>query len=161
LNGFILALTFAPRIGLFVVELLSELFANLPDNVLLPWLPTLILQLRKHQNILQPLIKEASTVFPNTLDGFDNWQPQWLADAPQIKAAQSVPAMSENEKAIRGLLQSAPDTANILAQHFGAVDFTWHEAGQVGVNLSEGEAAVQQLVTSAPDTMNVLTKLFL
>jgi hypothetical protein len=156
LNGFILALTFAPRIGLFVVEMLSELFANLPDNLLIPWLPGLILQLRQQQGILQPLIKEASTVFPNTLDGFDNWQPQWLADVPQGKAAQVITPMSESEKAVRALQQSAPDTANALAQHFGVVDFTWREASMVTASLSEGEAAVQQLITSAPETMDVL-----
>ncbi|WP_432810988.1 hypothetical protein [Pantanalinema sp. GBBB05] len=39
LNGFILALNFAPRISRFVVELLSKLFASVPDSVLLPCYP--------------------------------------------------------------------------------------------------------------------------
>ena len=53
LNGFILSLTFAPRISRFVVELLSKLFATVPDTILLPWLPSLILRLRPHAQILQ------------------------------------------------------------------------------------------------------------
>ena len=158
LNGFILALNFSPRIALFVVEIMSELFAKLPDNILIPWLQSLILHMRKHQHILQPLIKEASNIFPKDLYSFDDWQPQWLIDVPQATPTASV-GLSASEQTICTMLESEPATTNALAQHFGITDFTWQEIGQSAAALSENEQAIQSLLKSAPATSDALADL--
>jgi hypothetical protein len=162
LNGFILSLTFAPRISKFVVELLSKLFATVPDKILLPWLPNLILKLRPHAQILQVLIKEAASNFPNTLAGFNNWVPAWSKSQSEIKEqAKSVDAaqtLSENELTIREFLFNFPATTNALAKLLGIQDLTWEESLEVNVNsgdrLSEKELQTQELITAYPATLN-------
>ena len=47
-NGFLLALKFTPLVARLVVELLSRAFERLPDAVLMPWLPGLLMALRPH-----------------------------------------------------------------------------------------------------------------
>lgn len=122
LNGFILALTFAPRIVLFVVELFSRVFEQLPDSVLIPWLPTLVLSLRRNATVLQPLIKEAGMVFPATLQELSAWQPRWMEDAPKIAAKKLVEdtELSPEEKLVQEFLAAQPDTLNALAALLGA-----------------------------------------
>src|SRR5262249_5144707 len=115
LNGFVLALNFAPGIARFVVELLSYIFGAVTDGTLLPWLPSLILQLRKHQRVLQPLIKEASTVFPTALSGFANWQPQWLDSALSNNAQPANDTINGDISIVRQLLAAQPEIANALA----------------------------------------------
>jgi hypothetical protein len=124
LNGLILALSFAPRISLFLVEVLTEVFAKLPDNVLLPWLPSLILKLRSHKAMLYPLISEAASQFPKNLKGFADWQPQWLQDAP-TRSAETANDLSDTEKLIRKLLMNAPETTNAFAQQLGVSEIRW------------------------------------
>lgn len=115
LNGFVLALTFAPQIAIFVVETLSNIFSTVPDTALIPWLPRLVLQLRAHQHILQPLIKEASSAFPPSLTGFAGWQPQWLRDESH-QSVDDVISVEEDEdvQTIRAMLMSAPETLEKL-----------------------------------------------
>ena len=115
LNGFILSLTFAPQIATFIVEIISQIFARVPDKVLIPWLPRLILQLRDHQRVLQSLIQEASAVFPASLAGFTTWQPQWLQDAPENPLAAEI-ALSDQDEKIRDMLAAAPQTLHTLAR---------------------------------------------
>ncbi|MDZ8054038.1 MAG: DUF5682 family protein [Aulosira sp. ZfuVER01] len=162
LNGFILSLTFAPRISKFVVELLSKLFANVPDKILLPWLPNLILKLRPHAQILQGLIKEAASNFPNTLAGFDNWVPAWSKSQPeikeQVKPVEAAPVLSEHELTIREFIFNSPATTNALAKLLGIEDLNWQESLEVhknsGDRLSEKELKTQELITAHPATLN-------
>jgi hypothetical protein len=114
LNGFILALTFAPQLGAFVVEILSKVFAQVPDHVLIPWLPGLILQLRDHQRILAGLMKEAAHIFPQNLEALPNWSPQWLQDAPDLPEL-SADDLDEASQKIRDLLLAHPAPLNHLA----------------------------------------------
>ncbi len=121
LNGFILALSFAPRIALFVVELFTALFRELPDSILIPWLPTLILRLRGNAAILQPLIKEAGLAFPATLQELAVWQPRWMEDVPTVEVSlpiQNIELSPEEEK-LQELLTVHPDTLNALAALLG------------------------------------------
>src|SRR5262249_56546163 len=75
-NGFLLALQFTPLVARLVVELLSRAFECLPDGVLLPWLPGLLLALRPHAATLLPsLLKEASACFPTRPGALDAWEP--------------------------------------------------------------------------------------
>jgi hypothetical protein len=158
LNGLILSLTFAPRIGLFVVELLSLIFANLPDSVLMPWLPGLILQLRKHQSLLQPLIREAAGVFPAQLSGFDGWQPRWLMDEVEsISATQ--PVVNPQFQVIRQLLFDAPESANSLAALLGVESREWHAAQTANSTQTDSTIAeIRSLLEAAPGTMDALAK---
>ncbi|OUL18495.1 hypothetical protein BV378_36070 [Nostoc sp. RF31YmG] len=162
LNGFILSLTFAPRISKFVVELLSKLFATVPDKILLPWLPSLILKLRPHAQILQGLIKEAASNFPNTLPGFNNWVPAWSKPQPenkeQVKRVEAAPALSDNELKIREFLLNFPATTNAFAKLLGIKELTWEESLETNINsgdrLSEKEVKTQELITANPATLN-------
>ncbi|MBW4564013.1 MAG: hypothetical protein KME32_23310 [Mojavia pulchra JT2-VF2] len=167
LNGFILSLTFAPRISKFVVELLSKLFATVPDKILLPWLPSLILKLRPHAQILQGLIKEAASSFPNNLASFNNWVPSWSKPQPEIKeqvnSVEAAPTLSENELKVRELLFNYPATTNALAKLLGIEELTWQENLEIHQNftidLSERELTTQELITSHPATLNYFARL--
>ncbi|MDZ7963059.1 MAG: DUF5682 family protein [Aulosira sp. DedQUE10] len=162
LNGFILSLTFAPRISKFVVELLSKLFATVPDKILLPWLPNLILKLRPHAQILQGLIKEAASNFPKNLAGFNNWVPAWTKQQPEItenlNRVEATPTLSENELKIREFLFNSPATTNALAKLLGIENLTWEDNlethQEYQESLSETELKTQELVTTYPATLN-------
>lgn len=159
LNGFILALNFAPGISRFVVELLSHIYGSVADPTLIPWLPTLILQLRQHQSILQPLIKEASGIFPSSLSGFANWKPAWLDSTPKAKTA-SAPRFSltaEQEQA-RQALFAHQDSTNALAAWLGETVGDWVEADTDAPSeaLSPNEKIVQEALQAYPDAANAL-----
>ncbi|GIH72607.1 hypothetical protein Mth01_48600 [Sphaerimonospora thailandensis] len=86
LSGFVQALEPVPALAPFVVEALSKAFARLPDPVLLPWLPTLIMTLRKHVPELVPvLVREAGRTFPGGLAELDAWTPPWERPAVPIR----------------------------------------------------------------------------
>lgn len=166
LNGFILALNFAPRIGQLVVELLSKLFASVPDSVLLPWLPSLILRLRPHTQILQVLLKEAAKIFPQNLSDFDQWQPSWATKVedfqPKTSEKQPTPALSDREMEVRQLLFNTRQTTEALAQLLDVENVTWEETLLSNTEsnsddcLSEKEVLVQTLLVSQSATMNSL-----
>jgi Family of unknown function (DUF5682) len=123
LKGFILALSFAPRMGSFVVELLNQLFATVPDAVLLPQLPQLILSLRSQSQLLSPLIKDAGNSFPNSLKELDRralpvWQGNLQATPTEIPTAKAE-ILSTAEQSVQQLLIEYPDTANTLANWLG------------------------------------------
>ena len=176
LNGFILALTFAPRIGKFVVELLSKLFASVPDSVLLPWLPNLILRLRPHGQILQVLIKEAAASFPNSLAQLEGWQAPWeveaapTAKAPGATGAKQIAAkaLSEEEMLARALLFQQRATTEAIARLLGVENLTWQETQETASDspesqesqLSESEASVRALLQANPAAMEALSASF-
>ncbi len=88
LSGFVQALEPVPKLAAFVVEVMSDAFARLPDPVLLPWLPTLITTLRDQAAELVPvLIREAGRTFPATLPAVDSWVPPWTTPAAPTGAA--------------------------------------------------------------------------
>lgn len=153
LNGFILALNFAPGIARFAVELLSGVFGRLHDKALIGWMPGLVLQLRQHQTILQPLIKEASAVFPMSLAGFMGWQPSWLdLNKPtRTPSAQPTASLTDDEAAARALLFAAPQSADALAAWIGESATTW----TVGMpsatsDLNPDESAARAMVQNGP-----------
>ncbi|HEX2619617.1 MAG TPA: DUF5682 family protein, partial [Phototrophicaceae bacterium] len=165
LNGFVLALNFAPGIARFVVELVSHIFASVQDMTLLPWLPALILQLRQHQPILQPLIKEASGVFPASLAGFNTWQPAWLDQAKLVKpsstAKRSTPTLTPEMALIRRQLFAAPEPVNAIAAWLGIESLEWQEnqaveGEDVGLTSDTGYEAVRGIIEAYPATMEAL-----
>jgi hypothetical protein len=78
LQGFLLALQFTPLVTRLVAELVGKAFERLPDRVLMPWLPGLILMLREGGEASLPaLFKEVSANLPGKLAGLKDWQPPW------------------------------------------------------------------------------------
>lgn len=95
LSGFVQALEPAPALAPFVVEVMSNAFARLPDPVLLPWLPTLITTLKDQARELVPvLVREAGRTFPGSLAALDAWIPPWSAGLRPAAAAAPVVAVS-------------------------------------------------------------------
>ncbi|SDW28540.1 hypothetical protein SAMN05421504_101159 [Amycolatopsis xylanica] len=114
LSGFVHALEPAPGLADFVVEAVSNAFAELPDPVLLPWLPTLITTLRERGAELVPLlIREAGRLFPGRLAALDEWVPPWHAEpaaAPEPRRAGTSGV---------ALVAAHPATTNALANLLG------------------------------------------
>jgi hypothetical protein len=164
-NGFLLALQFTPLVARLVVELLSRAFERLPDDVLLPWLPGLILTLRPHAgSVLPNLLKEASACFPAALADLGRWQPPWQARAAAPVPPAAAPQLSTAEVAVRALLVSAPASTDALTVLLG-LDPVW-ETGPGGeaapaVGASSGvESSVQDLLRRHPAALRALAEHF-
>ncbi|MEU6785526.1 DUF5682 family protein [Nonomuraea angiospora] len=86
--GFVQAMEPVPTLSGFVVEVISKAFGQLPDRVLLPWLPKLITTLRGQAGELMPvLVREAGRTFPGTLAAVDGWVPPWTARPAAVSVA--------------------------------------------------------------------------
>jgi hypothetical protein len=141
LTGFVLALDPVPGLTPFVVEVVSDAFGSLPDEVLLPCLPNLITTVRAHAREFMPtLVREAGRIFPGTLRALDEWTPPWT-DAPVV---------AEPIAAGTGLvlLASHPATVDAVAALFG-LDAV--PAARPGLNLvaqhPDTAAAVAALIS--------------
>ncbi|MFC3999386.1 DUF5682 family protein [Nocardiopsis sediminis] len=143
LSGFVQALSPAPALAPFVVEVMSGAFARLPDTVLLPWLPTLITTLREHaQEMVPVLIREAGRTFPASLPAVDAWVPPWAA-RPQQPARAAV-AQAAPAGPVADLLAENPASCDAVAALLGC-DATWPapdaSAGAPGGASAHPEAA--------------------
>ncbi|MFJ8663384.1 hypothetical protein [Streptomyces sp. NPDC093795] len=117
LSGFVHALEPVPGLADVVVEAVSNAFGRLPDDVLLPWLPTLITTLRSNAAELAPLlIREAGRIFPARLAALDAWVPPWRArPEPRLARPAAVPRGA-------ALLPAHPETCDALAGLLGSTD---------------------------------------
>ncbi|MGW6447254.1 DUF5682 family protein [Lentzea sp. NPDC055074] len=121
LSGFVHALDPVPSLVDFVVETMSNAFAHLPDQLLLPWLPTLISTLRSRGAQFVPLlIREAGRVFPGRLPALDEWVPPWH-DQPAPVAVRA-----SGGKGL-ALLSSHPATCDAVAELLGC-EGSWQAA---------------------------------
>jgi hypothetical protein len=138
ISGFVQALEPAPALTPFVVEVISNAFARLPDDVLLPWLPLLITTLRQEAPELVPvLIREAGRTFPGTLAAVDAWTPPWTAQpAPRAEARPALSAVSGGP--VAELLAAHPAAIDAVAGLLGC-DGDWQPLGQA-VPSDAGEA---------------------
>ncbi|ALG12131.1 DUF5682 family protein [Kibdelosporangium phytohabitans] len=128
LSGFVHALEPAPGLVGFVVEAMSNAFAQLPDPLLLPWLPTLISTLRGRGAQMVPLlIREAGRLFPAKLSALDEWTPPWLTrhDPAPVQAVTTGTGST--------LLAAYPATCDATAHLLGCTD-AW-KAPADGVTL--------------------------
>ncbi|MFI9150085.1 hypothetical protein [Streptomyces sp. NPDC053367] len=129
LSGFLHALEPVPQLTDFVVEAVSHAFAELPDPVLLPWLPALITTLRSGGTELAPLlIREAGRIFPGRLEALDTWVPPWRTPAQQA------PAPRNSRAGGAALLPSHPATCDALAGLLGC-EGPWDTAAPGGAAL--------------------------
>jgi hypothetical protein len=156
-NGFLLALKFTPLVARLVAELLSRAFDKLPDAVLMPWLPGLLMALRPHgESVLPALLKEASACFPAALPALRDWRPPWDALAPAPAAPQAA-ALSDAEAAVQALLRQHPQSTDALARLLG-LDPAW-DAGTAPAPVGEEDAAVRQLLGEYPAAAAALARL--
>ncbi|MEU0187835.1 hypothetical protein ABZ312_42915 [Streptomyces sp. NPDC006207] len=147
LSGLLHALEPVPGLADVVVEAVSNAFARLPDQVLLPWLPTLIMSLRAGGTELAPLlIREAGRIFPGRLPALDAWIPPWRAAQP------APPALTPARQSPHGatLLTAHPTTTDALAHLLGCND-PWA--------TPEPELAGAALLDRYPETAEALEAL--
>ncbi|WP_394361976.1 hypothetical protein [Amycolatopsis sp. SB7-3] len=145
LSGFVHALEPAPGLADFVVEAVSNAFAELPDRLLLPWLPTLITTLRSRGAELVPLlVREAGRLFPGRLAALDEWVPPWK-DQPE-------PAAVTRKTGGGGLalLAAHPAACDAVAGLLGC-DEPWGSTASTGLALLErypdSAAALEEVLT--------------
>jgi Family of unknown function (DUF5682) len=109
LQGFLLALSFTPLVTRLVAELVGKAFERLPDRVLMPWLPGLILMLKGSDAGLPGLFKEVAAGLPGRLSGLKGWRPPWhttttlpppKAAAPPTSAGAPLGLMAEHPAAL-------------------------------------------------------------
>ncbi|GGM16048.1 DUF5682 family protein [Dactylosporangium sucinum] len=152
LSGFVQALEPAPKLAPFVVELISNAFAKLPDPVLLPWLPTLITTLRDQAGELVPvLIREAGRTFPGTLAAVDAFVPPWASAKRAAPTSPATPASGP----VPAFLSSHPATTDALAALLGLAP-AWQPVGEA---QPPGSTATRSLLTAHPATTQALAAL--
>lgn len=182
LSGFLLALSFTPQVSSLTMELMSKSFARLPDRILMPWLPRLVMMLRPYASTSLPgLVKEAAAAFPSNLDDLETWNPPWKASSDEPTTAPT-PQESQPEQSnavgcpvVGSFLFEFPSTTQALAQSLG-LDQEWvknveqgpfpsvstsapTQVAQSTAPTSSDNAAVSQFLKSFPDSMNELAKL--
>jgi hypothetical protein len=131
LNGHLLALKFTPLAGPLVVELVSKAFAKLPEPLLMPWLPGLIMMLRSYgQDLLPQLMKEVSRAFPRELKELATWKMPWEVSGPDrdaggagssgtvaVKAAGAVTAASATAPDTNSTAEPVERSEEVFAAH--------------------------------------------
>ena len=126
LSGFLQALAFAPRIAPLAMELLGRAFAELADAVLLPWMPTLLSELRPRRgDVLPTLFAEVLRAMPRNLAQLDAWAPPWAhaeTDVPMSPSPTQVARDPESEAA------PLNDAASALVQRWPAATAAWAQA---------------------------------
>ncbi len=132
LNGFVLAMRFTERVGRLVVELVNRAFAELPDTVLMPWLPDLLEMLRPMQDELVPtLIREVESTFPDELEGLDDWEPDWLVERTDLASDETgddpESRLDPREREVAALLAEHRDTARASAEQLDIEADVWSD----------------------------------
>lgn len=173
--GFVLALRFTPLVGRLVVELMSKSFARLPDRILLPWLPNLIMTLKPLSHELMPLlIKEASSSFPRHLPELDEWEFPWErpiqtfsfdAGESTSQDASAGVELSEEESAARSMLFGFDATGRAVDVALG-LEGPWTEevaaptsSSSAGPSLSGEELAARQMLAAHSATAGAIVGL--
>lgn len=119
LGSLLLALSFTPMVSGLAVEMLSRAFMELPDGILLPWLPGLLNALRPLAGDLLPaLVKEVVALQPRKLAELDAWVPPWM-EAPAPPQADAGPALSQEEAEVFALLRAQPAATEAWAARLG------------------------------------------
>jgi hypothetical protein len=181
IGGFLLALGFTPLVGRLVVELLSKAFERLPDDVLMPWMPSLLMGLRPlGPDLVATLVKEASACFPAKLNALGGWKAPWEESAEGgaeeqaalAEGASPGAALGPEEASARALCAGHPVTTNALAAIFGeAPEWNLTEAkadprpsgaarGADPQGAPAGPSPSSALLEAHPATLNVMAAIF-
>jgi hypothetical protein len=123
-------------LGIDLQETVSNAFGRLPDQVLLPWLPNLIVTLRSGGAEMAPLlIREAGRIFPGRLPELDEWVPPWRIQ-PEPETANTAQGMNAGQRITP--LAAHPATRDAVAVLLGC-DGTWDAAdpGVPGAALAD------------------------
>ncbi|HHO54423.1 MAG TPA: hypothetical protein ENK18_27025 [Deltaproteobacteria bacterium] len=160
LSGFLQALGFAPRIAPLGVELLGRAFGELPDAVLLPWIPSLLSELRPRiHDVLPTLFTEVARTLPPDLSQLDTWEAPWAHPIPTAAPGPDEPGGAEGvspagagpapqpAQAAAALLAAQPATLDSLAVLLG-VPASWPEPSRAPGGPAVGGA----VAPSAPTT---------
>ena len=155
ISGLVHALEPVPGLVDFVVEAVSNAFGRLPDTVLLPWLPTLIMALRKSgADLASLLVREAGRVFPARLDALDAWEAPWKAEPvdPAAVLAGRRAAGRDPGGPVGTLLAAHPATCDAVAGLLGC-------EGEWSVGGDGAAGGGLEIVTRYPDTAAALAGL--
>ncbi|MFC5182138.1 DUF5682 family protein [Actinomadura harenae] len=155
LSGFVHALEPVPTFAPFVVEVMSKAFGSLPDHLLLPWLPRLVMTLREHAAELVPVLtREAGRTFPGSLPALDAWTPPWEAVRPREPDSRAgVPSAPSGP--VAELLAAHPAACDAAAALFG-LDPVWQAAPAGPASAS---SAASELLGRHPDAAGALAAL--
>jgi hypothetical protein len=139
LNGFLLSLSFTPVMAGFTVEMMSKAFAWLPDAILMPWLPSLLMSLRDHAHAsgaLGTLLKEASANFPRNLTALETWLPPWESrSTPSSATPLPAPPPAATNPALSNFLRQHGATTEALAILLGSAD-SWQDVAATSNDIS-------------------------
>jgi hypothetical protein len=170
LEGLLLALVFTPLVGGLTVELLSKAFERLPDRLLMPWLPKLLMMLRPHADAALPvLVKEAASLFPGGLDALAGWQPPWYRPKSSPETSDASPgtmpapprvALGPSERAAAALLATHRATTDALAAALG-LSTAWPDTPSDGpaAAVSAEHDAARALLNAFPSTAHAASSL--
>lgn len=174
LSGFVLALDFTASITQFIVELFSKAFEKLPDTVLFPWLPKLILALRKEGSEMMPkILKEAAALLPKRPEELDTWQPIWkqkktekTGKQQKANSQKEKAPLNEEQKAIHQLLATWPESMDSMADLLGlekqiipsSQSDDTEEQTESG-ELKEQEKTLKNLLSTHNETTQAMLKL--
>jgi hypothetical protein len=171
LGGFLLALAFTPMVTGLTVELLSKAFERLPDRLLMPWLPKLLMLLRPHAGTALPtLLKEAVALFPANLGALNDWRPPWyrqevrgdsgIPSRSEPTAAVTRPVLDPSREAVASLLAAFPTTTEAVCIALG-LPIEWVElCAEPPIECDHmpirEQEPVRALVTGFPSTLNAV-----
>ncbi|TXT57849.1 MAG: hypothetical protein BAJATHORv1_10557 [Candidatus Thorarchaeota archaeon] len=101
--GFVLALPFAPGIAELLIEVLSRVYATVPNRTLIPWLMKQLLQVRTNLSSLIDLTREAAQIYPIDFSELETWQAPWETQIKQSDhlSLETEPSTIDSEKSVR------------------------------------------------------------
>lgn len=150
ITGFVQALEPVPSLAPFVVEVLSRAFAELPDPVLLPWLPKLLGTLRDQAGELVPvLVREAGRTFPAGLGALDSWVPPWERPEAGSRAVTTAGPVT-------GFLAKYPVATEAIASLLGCDPTAWATPDP---EADAGILAARALVSRHPEAVDAIAHL--
>ncbi len=156
LSGLLLAMTLSPRVAGVAADLLGRALYELPDRVLMGWMPSLLTALAPHRgNALTPLFQAVMRELPRSLPQVDSWTPAWLvppsAEAPPPASAVVRSTVAE---AVHDLLGRQPDA---LQAHAHALGHELEHGAPVPASPlpspSVPDSPIGRLLRSAPDAL--------
>jgi hypothetical protein len=137
LSGLLLGLELSPRVATVAVELLSRAFAELPDAVLLPWLPGLFSTLQPlASETLPALMNDLMREMPTEVGALDRWVPPWQRDRASPPAHGAIAEdgpLAEDARATRALLLAHREPTDALALAAGGEPGAWSDGGEARV----------------------------